>query len=196
MKKIMALMILALGLATGLVFAQEPVTGWKLSPDQSKIAYGSIKKDVVGESNHFKTISGHVTPEGEVIIEIDVTSVETGIGVRNKRMIAHVFDKTKPTAFLKAKIDLPKLESLTPGATSLIDVDGTLTLSGVSIPVETSMFVARLSENKALVSTDEMIMLTTEDLGVDAGLDKLMELAHLPSITRAVPVTLRFVFEK
>ena len=39
-------------------------------------------------------------------------------------------------------------------------------------------------------------MLTTEDLGIDAGIDTLQELASLESITRVTPVTLRFVFER
>ncbi|MBL4750028.1 MAG: hypothetical protein JKX71_05505 [Amylibacter sp.] len=43
--------------------------------------------------------------------------------------------------------------------------------------------------------TAEMIWISTEEAGIDAGVTKLMELAKLPSITRAFPVTLRLVFE-
>ena len=39
-------------------------------------------------------------------------------------------------------------------------------------------------------------MVSTDELGIDAGIDKLMELAGLPGITRVAPVTIRMVFEK
>lgn len=58
------------------------------------------------------------------------------------------------------------------------------------------MFVARLGENKIMVTTDEMIMLSMADAGIDENISKLMELASLPSIARASPVTLRLVFTR
>ena len=47
-----------------------------------------------------------------------------------------------------------------------------------------------------MVTSDEMLMLSTADLGITAGVDKLMELAKLPSITRVTPVTMRLIFER
>ena len=58
------------------------------------------------------------------------------------------------------------------------------------------MLVARLSENSVLVTTADFIMLSTEDLGINAGIDKLMTLAKLPGITRVTPVSVRMVFNK
>ncbi|MCB9988291.1 MAG: YceI family protein [Rhodospirillales bacterium] len=169
---------------------------WTLALGESKIAYGSIKKDSIGENNHFGKFSGTVGDDGQVTVDIDVMSVETNVDIRNERMRTYVFDSEHPTATLKTQVDLEKLDALAPGETTTLDVEGALDLSGISVPVETSMFVARLSADKILAVTDEMIMVTTEDLGIDAGIDKLRELAGLPGITRVVPVTLRFVFEK
>ncbi len=45
-----------------------------------------------------------------------------------------------------------------------------------------------------MVSTKDMVFISTEDAGVSAGVDKLMELAQLPGITRTVPVTARLMF--
>ncbi len=56
-------------------------------------------------------------------------------------------------------------------------------------------FVIKLSDTKLLATTNDMIMLSTEELGINSGIDKLMELAKLPGITRVSPVTLRFMFE-
>lgn len=169
---------------------------WKLSEEKSKISYASIKKNSVGENNHFKKMSGHIDKTGNVTIDIDVTSVETFIDIRNQRTIKYIFDATAPKAILKAKIDLQEVEKLTQGQTATVDTSGTLTLSNKSTEIETSIFIARLSDNRVLVTSNEMIMVKTADLGVDEGVNKLMELAKLSSITRVVPISLRMIFDR
>ena len=47
-----------------------------------------------------------------------------------------------------------------------------------------------------MVTTNDMLFLAADEAGIDGAIDTLMELAGLDSITRAVPVTLRFVFEE
>ncbi len=64
------------------------------------------------------------------------------------------------------------------------------------IDIEAEMFVARLSDTKVLVNTNDIIFLSTEDAGITAGIDTLMELAKLPGITRTSPVTMRLIFDK
>jgi len=128
--------------------------------------------------------------------EIDLSSVETFVEIRNERMIKWVFDAAHPTATLEAQIDPCDVTGLDPGDTATVTIDGTLTLNGKALPVEADMFVTRLSENKVMITTDEMIMLSMADAGTDSGISKLMALANLPGITRVSPVSLRFVFTK
>lgn len=168
---------------------------WTLSGAESKIAYGSIKKDTIGEVNHFTGLTGTVSAEGAVEVEVDLLSVETWVDIRNERMREIVFGAA-PKATLKAEIDMAAVEALAPGQTGIVDVAGTLGFGGREIEIYTEMFVARLGEDKALVTTDEMIMVSTGDLGIDAEIDRLKELADLPGITRVAPVTLRLVFER
>jgi len=87
------------------------------------------------------------------------------------------------------------LEELAVGATTLTDVEATLSFLGKDIELETELFVARLSDKQAMVTTNGVLFVSTEDLGVNAGVDKLMELAKLPGITRTVPVSIRLVFD-
>jgi len=74
-------------------------------------------------------------------------------------------------------------------------VDATLNLLGASVGFDAPMIAVRLSETRAMIVSDGIAYLSTADMGIDAGVDKLMELASLPSITRAVPVTVRLVFD-
>ncbi len=197
MKKALLIFSLIAGLTTLQSYANAASNSqWKLSADESKVAYGSIKKNSVGEVNHFKNIFGHIDKNGNTELVIDVTSVETFIDIRNQRMIKHVFDAESPKAILKSTIDLQEIKNLKSGQTTSIDVDGTLSLSGRTIEIETTMFVASLGKNKFIATTDEMIMVKTEELGINEGVDMLMKLAKLNGITRVVPVSLRMVFEK
>ncbi len=188
MKKLVTILTL---LFTGPAFAGD----WVLDSDASKVAFGSVKKDTVGEVHHFRSISGSVSDSGKVSVIIDVASVETWIDIRNERIQKFVLNST-PQAVLSAEVDINELTDLALGETTLIDVEGALTLNGNELPIETSLFVARLTDNKMMAVSDEMIMLSTQDAGIDDGVSKLMELAKLPGITRVSPVTLRLVFTK
>lgn len=191
-------MIRMLALTTALAAAPlaAQAESWTLSNDGSRIAFGSIKKDTVGEVHTFGALAGSVDAEGAVSVEIDLASVETYIDIRNERMIEHVFGKDTPAATLTTRVDAAALEAMEPGDTDTLDVEATLSLAGAEVPLEATLFVARLSEGRAMVTTDGMIMLSMADLGLDAGIDTLMELAKLPGITRVSPVTLRLVFDR
>ncbi|OED39918.1 hypothetical protein AB833_13645 [Chromatiales bacterium (ex Bugula neritina AB1)] len=169
---------------------------WDLVGAQSKVAFGSVKLDAVGETHRFNTLSGTVNDYGVATIEIDLASVDTGIEIRDTRMKRHVFEGKGPAAALTATIDPKAMNDLAVGATDVINVSGKLTLGENTLDISTGMFIAKLSDDRVLVTTDEMIMVGADALGITAGVDKLMELARLPSIGRVVPVTLRFVFDK
>ncbi|WP_377194202.1 c-type cytochrome [Ruegeria meonggei] len=189
----MKLLLKALTIASAIVATPVLATGWTLSPEGSHLAYGTIKKDTVGEVNSFTGLSGHITPDGKAEIEIDLSSIETNIDIRNDRMIEYVFRKAS-TATLTAEFDMAEVSGLGVGETTNVDAETTLRLTGTAVAFDAEMFVARLSETTVMVTTNDMVFLSTEDAGVNAGVDKLMELANLPGITRTVPVTARLIF--
>lgn len=196
MNKIVATVFAACAIALASMAAHAGShTAWELDSEASKIAFGSVKKDTVGETHSFTGLSGGVSGAGEVMIAIDLASVETWIDIRNERIIEHVFNNM-PEATLSANLDMDKLNALAVGDAMTMPVEAKLALMGNETVIQTDMFVLRLAEGKVLVSTDEMTWLSTEELGIDAGVSKLMELAKLPSITRAVPFTARLVFTR
>jgi len=167
---------------------------WTLDAESSKLAFGSIKKDTVGEVHSFEKLSGTVAGDGMVKVEIDLASVQTNIDIRNERMIEHVF-KNAPAATLTAQIDMDEVKALGVGETTTLEIEGSLSLVGTEVEIEAELFVARLSEDQVLVTTNDMIFLNAEDAGINAGVTKLMELAKLPGITRTSPVTMRLIFK-
>ena len=184
----------ALSAMAVMAHAEGHASGWTLDPALSNVSYGSIKNDYTGESNTFGDIRGTVTADGVVTISIDLSSVQTSIDIRNERMIEHVF-QNGPTATVTAKLDMATLADLEAGEATTLETSGTLNLIGIETDLDAALFVMRLSADKVLVTTDGMIMLSTEDAGLDLGIDMLQELAGLDSITRVSPVTMRLVFD-
>ncbi len=165
---------------------------WKSVADKSRVAFGSIKKNTTGEVHHFNSVS----ETGELALTIDLGSVETNIDIRNERMGEHVFQKGAATAVLTGTIDMEEVSGLKQGETKVVEIEATLAFAGSEDDIDVEMLVAKLSENRVLVTTADFMMLSTEDLGIDAGVDMLMKLAKLPGITRVTPVAVRMVFEK
>ena len=187
------LLIAATLALTGPAFAG----GWSIATDDSKIVFGSIKLDSIGESHQFTGISGGVDARGQAEILIDVTTVDTGIDIRDERMQEYVLrPEIFPKAKLTAKIDLDRLADMVPGETALIPTEATLAFLDREIPMTPTLFVAPLTGDRVLVTTDALIMLSTEDLGIEKGVGALMEIAGLPSITRASPIMARLVFQR
>lgn len=168
---------------------------WTLNGDMSNVSFGSIKNDYTGESHSFGTVSGAVTDAGAVTLDLALGSVETMIDIRNERMREFVFNNA-PSATVSASVDMAAMNALAVGEATTMELDGTLALLGNDVDVYGNLFVMRLAENRVMVTTDGMVMLAMDEAGVDAGIDKLQELAGLDGITRVSPVTLRLVFDQ
>jgi len=181
---------LALCLTATSTLAQD----WTLNSDASRLAFGSIKESYIGEVHTFEGLTGTVSAEGAVAVEIPLGGVATNIDIRNERMISYIFNNV-PAATLSASLDMADLNKMRPGETTTMELDAALSFLGNDVDVYTEVFVARLSEDSVLVTTNDMVVLDMDELGIDAGIDKLQELAGLESITRVTPITMRFIFE-
>jgi len=180
---------------TALTLLSTPLTAaeWELDGASSVISFGSIKNDAIGEAHTFGGLSGKVDADGMVSIAIDLTSVNTNIDIRNERMGEHVFAGASQ-ANLVAEVDMAAMEALGTGESMTMEIVGDLSLLGTEVPVYLDMFVLRISDNQVMASTNTATYISTEELGVDAGVDVLQGLANLDSITRVSPVTVRFMF--
>jgi len=168
---------------------------WQLVTDASTLWFGSIKNHAAGETHRFHNLSGSIDDDGQVTIEIAPDSVDTGIEIRDERMLEHVLDAS-PAITVKAQVALDDFTKLTPGDTLATQADTTLQLGQNSVENTAEVFIARLSEEQWLVSADAPLWITTEALGIEAGIDKLQELAGLEAITRTSPVGFRLLFRQ
>jgi len=88
-----ALAIAGLSLSS-LVISNIAQADWQLVNDKSQLSFVSIKKNSIAEANHFTNIEGKLSDKGEFSVNVDLTSAETLIPIRNERL-------TKLSAVLK-----------------------------------------------------------------------------------------------
>lgn len=168
---------------------------WELSAEDSVVSFGSIKNDFIGEAHTFSGLTGTVSNDGAVSVTIDLTTLNTNIDIRNERMTEHVFQGAA-TAEITANVDMDKIKNLRPGQSARMEVDAVMTLLGNEVDVFLDTYVLRVGPSRVMVSTNTASYLSTEDLGVNSGVDVLQNLAKLDSITRVTPVTLRLMFDR
>ena len=169
---------------------------WEVSTFESVLSYGSIKKGVLGEVNRFIGLEGKVLDSGEFIVRIPLATIQTGVDIRNARMVEHVFKDETQVAELLGRLDVQTLTQLPVGGIAETEVVGTLKFLGKSIDVLPRLRVIRLSEDRVSVSTADMIFIRTAELGIDPALDVLARIAKLDSISRIVPVTFSLIFNR
>ena len=170
---------------------------WTLDGNASSIAFVSVKASDIGEAHGFKIINGSVLPQGEAKLTIDLASVDTGIEIRDERMREFLFETGAfPQATVTAQIDPASFADMAVGESKALPLVATLDLRGATTQVETEAEVLRAGPDTVIVSNPRPIILDAGALGLTDGLAKLQELAGLPSISAAVPVTFSLTFTR
>lgn len=168
---------------------------WTLDMENSGLSYGSIKKNSIGESNHFQSMEGRITDKGELTLLIDLASVETWVDIRNLRMKEFFFQTgVFPVATLRGQIDMEKFNDLKVGGQKSFDAAFDFELHGQSQTIEAELVIMRLSEKTVVVLPGSIIFLNVENFNLLSGLKKLQNLAKLPSISLSVPIIFHLTF--
>lgn len=188
--KLYKMMFLTLSLTPALALAD-----WNLDSEASSFNFVSIKKNSVGELHRFKTLSGSINLQGEANLTLDLSSIDSGIAIRDERMKEHLFETNKfPSAEVSVVFDKDLLSKLKVGAPEVWNVTASIALHGVTVKRPMALSVLKTSMGGITVNTQQPVIVTATDFGMDGGVAKLQELAGLPSISLAVPITATLVF--
>lgn len=171
------------------------LAAWQLDNNNSLLNFISVKKGSVAENHRFTSIAGNINNQGKVSIEVDLASVNTKISVRDERMKKFVFETDKyTTALFHAQLDNTIFEKLNIGESYTTGVKGTLSIHSQSQEAMIEVQVIKLKGNKLLINTVTPFFIKADDFGMIAGINKLKELASLPSIDYVVPVSFSVTF--
>jgi len=177
-----------------LLFSQSIHAHWSLDNDASKLSFVTVKADHVGEVHTFDVLSGSIGDAGEVEIIIELASVNTMIPIRNERMQAMLFETNMfPKATITGTVDIEALAGLDAGEMQTLQLEIELSLHGDSIQLMADLLITRLTEG-LVATTLKPIMVNAGSIGLVSGIEKLREVAGLPSISSAVPVSFTVVF--
>ncbi|MFD2165417.1 YceI family protein [Thalassotalea euphylliae] len=171
------------------------LSAWQLDNNQSTINFVSTKKGDIAEIHKFDNISGAINEDGKVTFTIDLASVNTGIGIRDERMAEFLFETSKFTsATFTTTIDLAFIKGMPKGVQKQVPIEGEISLHGKTQTVKTLVQVVKLTRDRLLVNSTKPLILNAAQFDLTAGVTKLKELAGLPSISNAVPVTFNLTF--
>ncbi len=190
--KINQLLIVITLLVAGPCFA-----AWTLDNDTSQVSFVSVKAADAGEVHRFTEISGELSADGKASVTIQLASVDTLIPLRDERMRELLFQTNLfPTASLSTIIDMDALNAIEPGDSMDMAANLTLELHGQKLSLAAEMIVARLGDHRLMVSSRKPVIVNAASVDLVNGIEALREIANLPSISKAVPVSFVLTFNQ
>ena len=161
---------------------------WSVN-DTSRVGFVSIKNNVIGENNAFERVSGGISETGAVTVNIDLASVETGVGIRNERLQKMLFNVVNfPQATVSAQLSEQQLMALKSGGSVAESVSVSVALHGNTVSKQVELAAAKAG-NTVRVTTTQPIVITAAEFGLEAGVAALQQIAGLKAISRSIPVT-------
>lgn len=175
-------------LLSGVGFMAPVQADWTVS-DSSRIGFVSIKNNRIGENNAFERVSGSISESGQVVVSVDLSSVETGIGIRNERLQKMLFEVASfPTASIDAALSDSQIAALRAGGARAESVSVNISLHGKTVSKTANVSVSS-SGGDVRVTTTQPIVITAQEFGLESGVAALQQIAGLNAISRSIPVT-------
>jgi polyisoprenoid-binding protein YceI len=167
---------------------------WILVEGDSSLSFVSTKNQNISEVQQFTTLKGEFSPEGKLMVEIELASIDSGIGIRDTRMREKLFLVDKfPSANLAAQLPDSVL-TLAKGRSILVTLPAELSVMGISKTITTTVQVTRKADNGIVATSTQPILISASDFGLTSGIEILKKLAGLNSIGLTVPVNFNLVF--
>lgn len=170
---------------------------WELSGQASSLHFVTTKAVHVAEVHEFKRLSGNINDAGSAMLEIDLSSVDTKIEIRDQRMRDMLFEiNLYPKAVLTTTVPSAALQ-LNSGEQTSVTLDGELAIHGMKHKIVGSVAsVSKLANGQLVAESQSPIVINASNLGLVEGIEKLREVAGLPNISHSVIVNYRLVFEQ
>ena len=169
-------------------------TGSSTATSRSCI-WSPSKPGHVAEVHRFEKLSGTIKAD-TATVTIDLASINTNIEIRDQRMNEFLFETNRfASATVSAPINSQSIDDMSIGDQQAMKLNGTLDLHGERKAIDLGLLqVTRLMDNRILVTSQQPIIVNAGDFKLATGVEKLRELAGLPSISNAVPVVFSLVF--
>ena len=197
MKKILLLTLLVVSSTTfaKLNFVTTSHAGqWALNNEASTLNFITTKNASKTEVQTFKKIQGKIAGT-QVTLSVDLSSVDTGIEIRDERLRKLFFNVDKfPVATVEIDLNKSDLAPMKPGQRKILKLDAEVTLLDTTLTVPVELQVIALAKKELLVVSYLPIIIDLKNFNLLKGVNALREIAKLQSINAAVPVTFSLFF--
>ena len=168
---------------------------WELDDKSSAVGFITTKNSTVAESHSFTSLTGYISKEGKLQVEISLDSVETLIPIRNERMRQMLFETVDfPMAKVTAEVDESVMKAVSDGDVLVAEVPITLSLHGQEKLLCVPVVLIGTADGSILAVASSPIVVNAADFGLEKGVALLRESAGLKSISTAVPVSFQLYF--
>jgi polyisoprenoid-binding protein YceI len=168
---------------------------WELDDKSSAVGFITTKNSTVAESHSFTSLTGYISKEGKLQVEISLDSVETLIPIRNERMRQMLFETVDfPMAKVTAEVDESVMKAVSDGDVLVAEVPITLSLHGQEKLLSVPVVLIGTADGSILAVASSPIVVNAADFGLEKGVALLREAAGLKSISTAVPVSFQLYF--
>jgi len=171
--------------------------GWQLDNNQSRVSFISTKAKDIAEVHRFTALTGQVSDSGAVTVAINLASVDTLIDIRNERVRNMLFDVgTFPEANITTQVDLGAINALRTGEQLTLEQPLLVNLHGQQATLPAELRISRLGRDEFQIATVQPLVVSANTFGLSDGVEMLRNVAKLPSISLAVPVSALVTFKK
>ena len=185
----------AFTVALSLAFSSLSLADWTLQ-QPSSINFLTSKNTHITEIHSFKKFDATINNSGFAIINIDLASVDTRIGVRDERMQEHLFETARfAQATFEAEIPVTVLAQVSAGQQTEFELKGKISLHGEKSEAHCRVMISPNKDKTITVNSITPMIIDAESFSLVAGINKLQEIAGLKSITRTVPVMFSLTFK-
>jgi len=173
-----------------------PTAAWNLDTTASYLNFVTTKNTHNVEVHNFTTINGNISAAGVATLTIDLSTVNTGVALRDERMRGLLFDVTNfPAATVTVAVPATLISGLAVGQSATTDISASLNLHGVTGTITTKVSVQKLSSSRVLVQSLSPILVKAGDYALTDGVEALRAAVGIASISVAVPVDFALVFD-
>jgi polyisoprenoid-binding protein YceI len=168
---------------------------WKLDSENSNISFVSTKAINAAEVHRFGEMSGGIDDMGNASVSISLESVDTAIELRDERMREMLFETEQySSASVSVAVDGNAVAAMEPGSSTRMTVEGEISLHGIDRVIPMDVIVVRSGDHSLVVSSAQPIIVNASQFRLVEGIQKLTEIAGLPNISMAVPVSFVLAF--
>lgn len=183
-----------IGVLLLIMLAAPALANWRLDNADSRLHFISTKNQNFSEIHRFTQLKGKLDQKGYLTVTVLLSSVDTGIGIRDTRMKEMLFNTAQiPFAKLKTQLDETVFD-LENGESADFVFDAVILMNGAEKAHTFDVRVTQLPGGKLRANTLKPLLLSASDYNLTEGVNKLREIAGLQSIGLTVPVTFDVTF--